>query len=456
MSDHQAVRAQWLATENGIRFYRIHSEKFKTARTDVFYINPLSVDEVSANALVPALLRRGSEAYPSALAIERQLEALYGASFDWQVFKKGDAQVVHLGIGHVADRYASGGEPLFAQSAAMLTALLHRPLLVNGQFDQEMFEQERRNLVDQIRSRVNDKIRYAASRCVEEMFAGEPYAIHSEGDEATAASVTAEAVTRAWRRMVEHRPAFVYLSGDMPEADVRAWMEAFASTGRGKVDSLPLTDCGVPQRPVRSVDEPMDVNQGKLCMGLRTGVAPTDPDWPALLVYNGILGGDLHSKLFQNVREKAGLAYYASSRLERTKGLMFINSGIEAANRDKAQAIILEQMADMRNGLVTEKEHEATRLSLATAFKSAQDSQFGIVEFHLAQHLLGSDDTYDTLAEKVARVTIADVVRLAGQVRLDTIYFLKPSGVPEENPSAEDDGPGAGGEQSNPVEGAEA
>ena len=446
MSDHQAVQAQWLATENGIRFFRIRSDKFKTARTDVFYINPLSADEVSANALVPALLRRGCGAYPSALAIERQLEALYGASFDWQVFKKGDAQVVHMGIGHVADKYASGGEPLFSQAAAMLTELLHRPTLVDGQFDREMFEQERRNLLDQIKSRVNDKIRYAASRCVEEMFSGEPYAIHSEGDEATAEALTAEAVTQAWRHMVGHRPAFVYLSGEMPESDVRAWMDAFAATGRAAVDGLPSTSCDIPDRPVRSVDEPMDVNQGKLCMGLRTGVAPNDSDWPAMLVYNGILGGDLHSKLFQNVREKASLAYYASSRLERTKGLMFINSGIEAANREKAQAIILEQLEDMKKGHITEKEHEATCLSLTSAFKAAQDSQFGIVEFHLAQHLLGSDDTYESLARKVSQVTIQDVVRMAGRIRLDTVFFLKPSGVAEQNPPPEDERPGTGEE----------
>ena len=431
MIGQHAVQAQLLATENGIRFYRIRSDKFKTARTDIFYINPLTPDEVSANALVPALLRRGCVAHPSALAVERQLEALYGASFDWQVLKKGDAQLVHVGIAHVADKYASGGEPLFSQAVALLTELLHRPLLDNGQFGQAVFEQERRNLLDQIRSRVNDKIRYAASRCVEEMFAGEPYAIHADGDEETARALTAGAVTLAWRRMLSRRPAYVYLSGEMPDADVQTFVRNFASLGREPADPMPLTGYGAATRPVQTVEEPMDVNQGKLCMGLRTGVSPDSADWPVLLVYNGILGGDLHSKLFQNVREKASLAYYASSRLERSKGLMFINSGIEAANREKAQTIILQQLEDMKQGVISDTEHQSTLRSLATALKAAQDNQFGIVEFHLSQHLLGTDDTYETLAEKVARVTIPDVVRLAGQVRLDTVFFLKPSGVTE-------------------------
>lgn len=428
MGKQRQVQARFLGLVNGIRFYRIHTDKFKTARTDLFYANPLCVEEVSANALVPALLRRGCVSQPSALAVERRLESLYGASFDWQVLKKGDVQLVHVGIGHVADRYASGGDSLFADSASFLTELLHHPVLDNGLFGADVFEQERRNLLDTIRSRINDKIRYAALRCVEEMYAGEAYAIHAEGDETSAGLLRPDTVTAAWRRMISRRPAFVYLSGEMPDQDVQAFMETFSGLGRTAGDAVPATSLDSVTRGIRMVEEELDVNQGKLCMGLRTGVAPQSKDWPAMLVYNGILGGDLHSKLFQNVREKASLAYYASSRLERNKGLMFINSGIEAANRDKAQAIILEQLEDMKRGAVTNQEFEATLRSLATAFKAAQDSQFGIVEFHLAQHLIGAEETYETLAEKVAGVSLEDVVRVAQQVRLDTIYFLKPSG----------------------------
>lgn len=434
MTLQNTVQADFLGMRNGIRFYRIRSDKFKTARTDVFFLNTLSSTTAAANALVPSMLRRGSGAWPTALEIERQLEALYGASFDWQVMKKGDLQVVHLGIAHVADRYASGGEKLFAENAAMLTEMIHHPVLENGQFRTDVFVQEQKNLIDTIHSRVNDKIRYAALRCVEIMFAGEPYAVHAEGAEADALALDAAQATEAWRRMLSERPAWVYLSGEMPEADVKAWMDHFMSMERSEARDVPETLRTEDDRPVRRVDETMDVNQGKLCMGLRTLMRPDSADWPAMLVYNGILGGDLHSKLFQNVREKASLAYYASSRLERHKGLMFINSGIEAENREKAESIILEQIEDMRRGAITPEEHESTLRSLTTAFKAAQDSQFGIVEFYFSQHLLGTEDTYESLAEKVGRVTIADVVRVAQQIRLDTVYFLKPSGltVPEE------------------------
>ena len=425
----QPVHAEFLGQRNGIRFHRIRSDKFKTARTDLFFANPLTAAEAPANAADGRVVGRGWMAQKPPRARERRGEGLYGASYDWRVFKKGDAQIVHLGVAHVADRYASGGEPLFAQSAGLLLDMLRNPVRVDGRFPEDVFAQERENLVDLIRSRVNDKIRYASMRCIEAMCRDDVFAIQAEGGEAEALALTADAAAAAWQRQLRACPGWAYLSGEMPDADVASWMESFDDIGRTGAGPVPQTRCFNDKRQVSHVEEAMDVNQGKLSMGLATGVSPVSADWPAMMVYNGILGGDLHSKLFQNVREKASLAYYASSQLERNKGLMYINSGIEAQNREKAEAIILDQLEDMRRGQITRDEYEATLRSLATAFKAAQDNQFGIVEFYFAQHLLGSEETYASLAEKVSRVTVEDVVRVAQDVRLDTVFFLKPSGT---------------------------
>src|SRR5690606_765754 len=61
---------------------------------------------------------------------------------------------------------------------------------------------------------------------------------------------------------------------------------------------------------VKRVVEQMDVGQGKLNLGLRTGILHASDAYPAALMYNGIFGSYPHSKLFINVREKASLAYY--------------------------------------------------------------------------------------------------------------------------------------------------
>jgi len=437
MAYQKTANIRSMGEVNGVHFYRIESDKFKTARTDIFFTDRLSEDTASANALVPALLKRGCEKFPTSLMLERKLEDLYGASLDYQVYKKGETQVIHMGVAHVADRYASGGEALFKESADLLTHILMKPVFKNSLFPADVFSQEKANLLDGIRSRINDKIRYASMRCIQEMCKGEEFAIQAEGSEESAAKLDEAFVTEAWRKIVFHCPAYVYLSGEINDQDAEEWINTFSLIPRdvkihkNKEEQIDRT------RQVQYITEKMDVNQGKLSMGFRTHVQPTSKDWPALMVYNGILGGDLHSKLFQNVREKASLAYYASSRLERNKELMFINSGIEAENREKAETIILEQFEDMKRGNISDDEFNATMRSLETAFKATQDSQQGIVEYCLSQNMLGLDKKIDELANEVALVSREDVIRVASSVVLDTVYFLEPQLTQSEEKSEE-------------------
>lgn len=436
------IQAEILVEKNRAKAVRLHSEKFKTVRTDLYFTRPLSAEEAPANAIVPSLLRRGCINFPSALEVERKLEALYGATLDFEVSKKGDNQIIHIGISHVADKFASGGARLFYESAEFLARLVKYPILVNGNFREDEFLQERSHLVDLIRSRINDKISYANLRCIETMFYGEAFSVHSEGSEAEAADLRVVDATSAWQNLLKNSDVWACLSGEVSDDDAKQWLSCLdfilERSEEGKnglvknkvnraADMLAAEAYNQDELPiVKRVEEFLDVNQGKLCMGLRFNNVKSKELWPAMLVYNGILGGDLHSKLFQNVREKSGLAYYASSRMERLKNVMFINSGIEAENREKTEAIILEQLEDMRKGKITDDEHTFTLRSLNTGLKTMQDNQMGIVDFFMSQHLTGAGDTFESLADMLSKVKIDDVVGIAQKVTLDTSYFLRP------------------------------
>jgi predicted Zn-dependent peptidase len=119
-------------------------------------------------------------------------------------------------------------------------------------------------------------------------------------------------------------------------------------------------------------------------MGFRTNTRYSDEDYYALMVYNGILGGGTHSKLFQNVREKASLAYYAFSRLEKTKGLMLISSGIDFDDKNKAIDIIKQQLEDIKKwGKISDYEFDSTIKSLTNSYKEAADNPSMIISLYL-------------------------------------------------------------------------
>ncbi len=424
-SQAQKTTAEKLAVKNGITFYRINSDKFKTARADLFFVDNLVKDRASANSIIPLIMKRGCAKYPSVKELESRLEELYGADIDGSVIKKGELQFIGFHMSHISDRY-SNGEPLFDECGELLACMLENPMVEDGGFKKSLFTQERDNLVDYIRSRINDKMRYSLTRCLEEMCEGEPFAIPEDGTEEDALLLTPQNTLDIYEKMVSTYPAYAYISGQVDDKSIQKFIDSLLSRDRGNIKKIDYTCISKEVKQVKRLEEKMDVSQGKLCMGFRTYVDPGSDDYFPMVVYNGILGGDTHSKLFRNVREKASLAYYAQSVLEKYKGLMIIMSGIETENRSKAEEIIIKQVEAMKQGDFNKEDIEATQKSLETGMKSMQDSQSAIVDFFMSQHLTESGEDFDSMIEKLKRVTIDDVVRVAQNVKLDTVYFLRP------------------------------
>lgn len=419
--------AEKLAVKNGITFYRINSDKFKTSRADLFFVDNLSKERASGNAILPLMMRRGCESYPSVKELESKLEELYGADIDGGVTKKGELQFTGFHMSHISDRYTKG-ERLFDQCSDLLMCILEKPLVEEGGFKKSLFRQERDNMVDYIRSRINDKMRFSLSRCVEEMCADEPYSTPEDGTEEDALLLDPQNTLAIYEEMIKTYPAYAYISGEVDDKSIQRFIDGFLKSDRGEIKKINPICINKDVKEVRKFDEKMDISQGKLCMGFRTHVEPASEDYYPMVVYNGILGGDAHSKLFRNVREKASLAYYAQSVLEKYKGLMIIMSGIEAENRGKAEEIILEQVDAMKKGDILKEDIEASLKALETGMKTMQDSQGAIVDFFMSQHLTDSGEDFDSMTEKLKAVTLDDVVRVAQKVQLDTIYFLKPDG----------------------------
>ncbi|MOA17515.1 Antilisterial bacteriocin subtilosin biosynthesis protein AlbE [compost metagenome] len=180
----------------------------------------------------------------------------------------------------------------------------------------------------------------------------------------------------------------------------------------------------VEQDEVRVVKEKLDVNQGKLNLGFRTPITYGDDRYAAALLYNGILGSYPHSKLFINVREKASLAYYASSRFDGHKGIVTIQSGIEIENYEKALEIIEAQLASMKAGDISDLELNQTKAMIRNSLLEIQDSAFEMIAYDFNRVLSGKDRPAEQLLSEVEKVTPRDVVDIAESVHKDTIYFL--------------------------------
>ena len=185
-----------------------------------------------------------------------------------------------------------------------------------------------------------------------------------------------------------------------------------------------VVDNELDSKEVKKVEEKMQVNQGKLVIGLKIDSNLENYKFISS-VYNAILGGGANSKLFQNVREKEGLAYSAGSNFVRTKDSIFIRCGIEIDKYNKTVETIKEQLEDIKNGNFTEEDMNSAKKLITSSMKSISEEQDTEITYYYGQDLSGEYNSLEEYIEKINKVTRNEVVELAKNIKINTIYFLR-------------------------------
>ena len=406
----------------GVRANLIKTDKFKTNMVGVFFSTPMTLENASINALIPAVLRRGTNNYPTMKDISKKLEELYGAKFDCGISKKGENQVIRF-YGEIVNRkFVGENKDIFSEFVDVIKDVIFNPVLENGMFREEYVKQEKEQVKDIIESRKNDKVQYALERCYEIMFEGEPYGVSEFGTTESVEKTSNKELIEAYYNMLKNYQVDIVLAGDITQDEFKNIVAKFNFEPREELKIKPAEIVHVDK--VKNTTEEFDINQGKLSLGFRVNIDVNTDDYYKMLVYNGILGGGVQSKLFQNVREKNSLAYYSFSRFEKIKTVMGISSGIEIKNYQKALDTILEQIEDMKKGNISEYEYNTTIKTLENSLNSMRDEQAQMLDFNYTQILTGNNRTLEDIIEAIHKVTIEDVVKIADKIELDTIYFM--------------------------------
>lgn len=412
----------------GVWLRTVHTDKFKSAYLSLTLMTQLDRENASANALLPRVLRRGTMVHPDMESLSAALDELYGGAVEPVVRKKGENQCVGFLASFLDNAYALNGEDILSGAAELLGEMLLNPLTRDGVFDPDYVEGEKANLIDELRGQINDKRIYATRRLTQLMCREESFGADKLGQEDMVAAITPESLWARYQKLLSSAQIEVYYSGSADPERVREIMERVFST-------LPVSqereepECEVrihAEQEPNVIEEVMDVNQGKLAMGWRTGgITVWEEECPALVLCSAVFGGTSMSKLFMNVRERLSLCYYASSALEKQKGLMIVSSGIEFQNYETAKREILAQLEDVKAGKITDDELEGARRILINQYRSIEDEQGRMEEYWLGQAAAGTEDAPGTLAARLETVTGEQIAQVARKLELDTVYFLK-------------------------------
>ena len=412
----------------GVVLRAIQTKKFKTSMLGVTFLEPLREETASLNALLPKVLRRGTQAHPDLESLSAALDDLYGGGIEPIIRKKGEVQCVGFWGSFLDDAFVPEGSRILESAAGLFGEIILRPAGDGKAFVPAYVESEKANLIDKIRSEINDKLQYSLARLRRLMCQGEAYGIDKLGSEAQAQAITGEALYARYREMLETAPVYLYYCGsaDMDRVEA-AFRKAFADLPQTQRQPVPETiSVAEPKGEVRRFADSMDVTQGKLTMGFRVGGGFRDMETVArFFLLNAIYGGSTNSKLFLNVREKLSLCYFASSSLAMNKGVMLVYSGVEFANFQKAENEILAQLEACQKGEITPEELESARRSVVGSLRSSLDAQGRLEEYWLNRFVTGTSYTPEELAAEIENVTLAELVEAARKIQLDSVYTLR-------------------------------
>ncbi|MBQ7794635.1 MAG: insulinase family protein, partial [Clostridia bacterium] len=373
--------------------------KLKTTTVGFYVHCPLNKKTASKNALLAAILKQGTRAYPSKQALTRKLDELYGSTLSASVSKKGEDHILTFDAECISDKYIMSGEKLLDELLSVLFGVIFEPKCENGAFDEQIFVQEKKNLVDRIKAIVNEKRAYANERLIEITSEGSGYAVSRLGDADTVSGLDNSELFSYYKNMITSSKIDVYVAGD---ADINAvcdrltLLAANLDFTNGKIPDTKILEG---KKEVKTVTDKMEVTQGKLAMSFVTGIDPTSEEQWGLTVANSIFGGGAHSKLFNNVREKLSLAYYAGSQLHKLKGFIAVNAGVEFENFQKAYDEIILQLDELKKGVISEQEFTASKMALINSLNSYYDDQLYMQGFYLGEKIAGTNYDIDYYIE---------------------------------------------------------
>ncbi len=415
--------------KNGINLHIIPTNKFKTNLMVVFLTTELNRENVTKNALISTILRRGSKTMPSQEEISKNLEEMYGATFNCGLDKTGDNQVLKFFMETVNDNFLPKSNiNIMENSIQKLIELVFDPYIENEGFKEQYVEQEKNRVREWIEARKDNKASYALEQCIEEMYKNQNFGLYKYGYIEDLDNINAKNLFEYYQTLIKECKIDIYISGMIDEKIVEEKIRQNQIIGKLE-DRNPKynnneIEKGKKAEQENTKEEKLDVAQGKLVLGLDVELEEDAQKYDTL-VYNSILGGTANSKLFQNVREKASLAYAASSSYLRTKSNIFINCGIEIENYTKALDIIKVQIKDMKEGKFTDEEVENAKTNILDSIQSIEDEQDSQIIYYFGQEISKTKENLKEYQEKIKKVTKQDVLNIANKVSIEMIYFLR-------------------------------
>lgn len=307
----------------------------------------------------------------------------------------------------------------------LLTVAVNQP-----RFEEDAVNRMRQQLIAGLRREAKDPETQAGLAFAKTVFPNHPYGRPSQGTEATLTAITPADIKAAHQRLFARDTLHVAVVGDISAERLGKLLDTVFGKLPAKAQLTPVADTA-PKLGER-VNVAMAIPQTVIQLGT-TGLKRSDPDFIPAFVMNHILGGGSFSSwLYEEVREKRGLAYSVFTSLVPYDhaGLMVGSVATRADRADESLALIKAQMARMAKDGPTEEELKKAKAFLTGSYALRFDTSGKIASQLLSLQMenLGID-YIEKRNGLVNAVTLADVRRAAERLLTAPITVVTVGGA---------------------------
>ena len=417
--------------KNGVKLHLIKTDLFKTDLSVIFITIPLDRSTITKDVIIPEVLKSGSNTLKKQIDISKKLDELYGATLETGTDKTGKNLVVKLYVESIDNNFIPDSTNNLKECIDTLIDITFNPLICENKFKKEYvnIEKERRKII--IESEKDDKDSYAYDRIINLMYKDCGYGLNKNGYIEDLESINEKNLYERYKEIIYKGKIDIFVSGNIDEKNVQdiIFENNYIKNLEPRDDSSYFIDITKyvkeKKEEISTIEEKMEVIQGKLVMGLDVVGKISADDRFKLLIYNTILGDGANSKLFRIVRERESLAYTTKSNYVVQKSNIFIKSGIEIENYEKTLNLIKEQLDDMKKGNFEEKDLENAKRYIYSGIDAIKEEQNTAIIFYYGEEMSLNKITIEEYYEKIKNITVEDIKEVADRVNINTIYFLR-------------------------------
>ena len=404
-------------------------DKFKSVFVSVNFFLPIDELTASRNALLALVMKKSSSVFASEKELERKLASLYDARLDVDIDKFSNSLCLKYTIECI-----NGVKDINVvdDAISILYDIILNPKIVmqdgNKAFEPEIVSREKQNLLQKIVEERDNKRKYALKQLEKYMFKNSGYGINLLGNLESINNISGEELFAHYEYMLKNSNIVVEAVGNLCgheniANDIYNHIIQNIDNNRS-FECERIVDLFSASHEPEINKEIQDINQSVLTIGCSLGDISKEDSYKAM-VYAQVLGGSPASKLFQNVREKESLAYFAKAMYNRQKEAIYLFSGIAPQNYDKAKKVMLNQLEEIKNGNVTDIELNAAKQNIIFGYNDARDSKYEYAKIILANEMYFKNQVeIDEIIEKIRSVTLSDVIDIANKVKGEQVFLL--------------------------------